>query len=101
MREQQGLQQQRQASRYEDPKILYEVGSKIWVLTPTLEKTRGSKLSIFWTGPWMIVEKISKVVFIVKTMGSWNKKELAMMGMQRIKPFETASIAATEIEPGF
>ena len=47
MREQQGLQQQRQASRYKDPKILYEVGSKIRLFTLTLEKTKESKLSIF------------------------------------------------------
>ena len=99
MREQQGLQQQRQASRYVDPTIQYETGSKVWVFTPTLEKEKGSKLSIFWTGPWMILEKISDVVFIVKTIGDWNNKELAMtVGIDRIKPFEADAIPSPNLK---
>ena len=75
MRERQGIQHQRQASKYKDPRVSYETGSKVWVFTPTLEKTKGSKLSIYWTGPWVIIEKVSDIVFIVKTVGNWNKRE--------------------------
>ena len=58
-----------------------------------MEKTKGSKLSIYWTGPWIIDVKISDVVFIIKTLGNWNKKELAMkVGIDKIKQFNTDSI---------
>ena len=74
MREQQGLQKQRQASRYVDPTITYETGSKVFVFTLTLEKEKGSKLSIFWTGPWVILEKISEVVLLLKPSGIGTTK---------------------------
>ena len=47
----------------------------------------------------MILEKISEVVFIVKTIGEWNNKELAMtVGIDRIKPFEADAIPSPSLK---
>ena len=94
-----GKQHQHKALKYKDTKVSYDTGTKVLVFTPTIEKIKeGSKLSIYWTGPCNNVETISKVVFIVKTLGNRNKKELAMtVGIDRIKPFEVDSIPSPQL----
>ena len=90
MREKQLKATERQRTQYKDKEETFQVGDKVWVFTPTIKKEKGSKFSIYWTGPWVVVEKVSDVVFIVKTVGNWNKKELALtVGIDRIKRYKT------------
>ena len=51
----------------------------VWLFTPRIRPTKGKKFSIFWTGPWKIIEKISEVLFKIKTHGDWNRKELELV----------------------
>ena len=79
---------ERQSKQYDMPIRKFEVGDKVWLFTPTIKKTKGSKLTIFWTGPWIVIEKISDVVYAVKTLGDWNKKQIAVTaGIDRLKQF--------------
>jgi hypothetical protein len=65
-----------------------EVSDLVWLYTPRLQVDRGSKLSIVWTGPYVVTDKISTVLFKIKSHGRWNKNKLeAVVSIDRLKRF--------------
>ena len=88
MRRTQDATIKRQCKQYDKPATHFQVGDKVWLFTPTIKRNKGSKLTIFWTGPWIVMEKISDVVYVVKTLGEWNKRQLVITaGIDRLKAF--------------
>ena len=49
-------------------------GDLVWLFTPKINPDLGKKLSVYWTGPWKILRKISDVLFEVRSVGTWNRK---------------------------
>ena len=61
----------------------------VWLYTPVIDKTVGPKYSLYWTGPWIITEKISDVTFEIKTTGDWNlKKVKVVVSIDRLKHYK-------------
>lgn len=76
-------------------------GDRVWLFTPKTT-SRSRKLQIRWTGPWLIIEEISPVLFRIKS-GSWNTHQLEVVAaLDRLKryhdsnhPLEDASLNLT------
>ena len=65
----------RSASYYTQGSIRqFEAGDKVWLFTPRIEKTKGAKLSNPWSGPWLVQQKLSKVIYRIITLGNWNRQ---------------------------
>ena len=61
----------------------------VWLYTPIVNRTIGKKFSIYWTGPWMIIQEICDVMFRIKTMGDWNKRRIeAAVSIDRLKHYK-------------
>ena len=60
----------------------------MWLFTPKINKSVGAKFSMYWTGPWVIIKKISDVIFRIKTYGEWNKTRIeVVVGIDRLKHY--------------
>ena len=55
------MQVRRQRMQYHQERQTFRVGARVWVFFPPED----SKLGKFWSGPWVITEAVSKVVFVV------------------------------------
>ena len=62
----------------------FEAGQKVWLYTPA--KT---KAGIVWSGPWMVQEKVTNVLYSIITTGTWCKKMIAsVVSVDRLKAFK-------------
>ena len=79
----QNVYQRRQASLYQSstPTFIPEVGDKVYFYCPVAVKLlskRGyiaKKLAAQWTGPWLVQEKLTDLVYKIKTIGDKPVKE--------------------------
>jgi hypothetical protein len=53
----------RQRRRYHQDRHEFLPGEKVWLFTPAIKPGESRKLATHWSGPWMIVEPINKVLF--------------------------------------
>ena len=55
-------QVRRQRKAYNSERRLFEVGCKVWLFSPP----NNTKLGRFWSGPWIVTEKLSDVVVAIR-----------------------------------
>ena len=61
---------------------------QVWLFTPIIDKTRGKKHSCFWSGPWLVQEVVSDVLFKIKTDGNWNRGRIDIIAsIDRLKRY--------------
>ena len=51
----------------------FSAGDKVWLFTPRIDKEKGAKLTNPWSGPWLVQQKLSKVIYRIITLGNWNR----------------------------
>ncbi len=61
-------------------------GDLVWLYTPRTKHT-SRKLALYWTGPWEIIEKLSPVLYRIRS-GSWNANQVEIAaGLDRLRRF--------------
>jgi len=56
----------RQQKIYTQPQIRYKPGDKVWLFNPALSTQTGRKLVRPWTGPWIVSQEISPVLYEIR-----------------------------------
>jgi len=74
----------RQQRAYKGVEWRLLVGDKVWMFNPSLTSTLGKKLSICWTGPWIVQEIISPVLFRIQAL---NSDITHIAPIDRLKPY--------------
>ena len=65
----------RSASYYTQGSIAkFKPGDKVWLYTPRIDKEKGAKLTNPWSGPYLVQQKKSEVLFQILALGNWNKQ---------------------------
>lgn len=60
----------------------------VWLFTPVINPNKGRKHSVYWSGPWRVVEKLSTILFKIRTEGDWNKRKLEIVvSIDRLKRY--------------
>lgn len=66
----------------------YVVGAKVWLFTPRLQKNVSPKMQSGWTGAWIIIKKVSAVLFTIKAL-EWSVTELIVTAsLDRLKLYK-------------
>lgn len=65
-------------------KVLFEEGQKVWLFKPRREKGRAPKFQSNWEGPFLVIRKLSDVVYCVQKSAKHKKK---VMHADRLAPF--------------
>ena len=88
----------RSESRYTQPSLnSFKPGEKVWLYTPAIDKKKGSKLTIPWTGPWLVQEKVSNILYNIITTGTWSKRTIAtLVSVNRLKKFKEKTDVQSE-----
>ncbi|EFN71499.1 hypothetical protein EAG_05899, partial [Camponotus floridanus] len=64
--------------------ILFQEGEKVWFFNPRRIKGRAPKLQSNWEGPFVVVKKLSDVVFCIQKSVKHKKK---IVHADRLAPF--------------
>ncbi|MES9880251.1 MAG: RNase H-like domain-containing protein [Sedimenticola sp.] len=86
VRENLQMAHQRQKDRY-DQKMSgksYEVGDHVWLHEPAVKVGRTRKLHSPWCGPFVVLKRITEVVYRIKRLGKPTKK---VVHFNRLKPY--------------
>ena len=68
----------------------FKAGELVWLYTPKIDRKLGAKLSNMWSGPWMIQEKVSDVLYQIITHGKWNKKIVTtLVSVDRLQKYKS------------
>ena len=65
---------ERQRRLYNSERKLFTVGAKVWLFTPVTKPSKSRKLSIFWTGPWIVEKKINQVMYEIAPAPEMERK---------------------------
>ena len=66
-----------------------EEGDLVWLYTPKVTPGECKKLTCYYSGPWEVLKKVSDVLFLVRTCGSWNCKPIEVTAsIDRLKRYE-------------
>ena len=85
--------QLRTAKAYHDRRqkgLNFEAGASVWLYDPKVKKGVSPKLDARrWSGPWIIVRKISVCVYVIRKAGTGATK---VVNVDRLLPYVTRSI---------
>jgi len=78
----------RNRRHYHQEQKLFVEGQRVWLFTPIVDKSKGAKFTQYWSGPWMLMEQISPVLYRIQPHPSWKtiKKEM-VVSVDRMKVF--------------
>ena len=71
----------------------------VWLFTPRVKKPKVSvkKYSSFWAGPFKIITQLSDVMFLIRTEGEWNRRQLELVAsIDRLKRYYADPYHPTE-----
>ena len=71
----------------------YEIGNKVWLWNPTVQKGNVKKLSSLWHGPFTIIEKCGPVNY---RLAVENRRIPSMVHHNRLKPYVDRTLPPTE-----
>ena len=92
-RETQGATIEKTKSYYQDQVSQgeFDEGKLVWLYTPRIKKGESRKLHSSWTGPWVVVNKVSEVLRRIRTQGDWNRRILEVVAsVDRLKEYREA-----------
>ena len=58
---------------YNQPKNTFEIGSKVWLLTPVTRPGQRKSFLSPWSGPWTVDAKINEVVYRILPHHTWSR----------------------------
>ena len=88
MKKKTGMQQERQKEYY-DKKVYgepFSVGDHIWPHSPVVPCGKSRKLHHPWTGPWLIVNKLSDVVCWLQSLTGRRKRAVVHFDQLKLCP---------------
>ena len=72
---------------YQGLKHRYAPGSKVWLFTPRIKPGSGKKATVFWSGPWTVVNEVNPLVYEISPHPVWVKKSNEIVTIDRLKPY--------------
>ncbi len=82
----------RQRRSYHQEKKLFVVGAKVWLFTPVTKRHDSRKLTLFWSGPWNILEKVNDLSYrIIPAVEMESGKPETTVSIDRLKAYHTGT----------
>ena len=78
----------------------YEVGSHVWVLFPQVPRGKSKKLYRPWSGPFVVVKRLSNMTYRVQDCN--NRRKRMVVHFNRLKPYRvqtTVKVKAKDKPP--
>ena len=72
---------------YQGLKHRYAPDSKVWLFTPRIKPGVGKKATVFWSGPWTVVNEVNPLVYEISPHPVWVKKNNEIVTIDRLKPY--------------
>ena len=73
---------------YNQPKNTFDIGSKVWLLTPVTRPGQRKSFLSPWSGPWTVSAKINEVVYKILPHPSWSRtRSSETVTVDRIKRY--------------
>ena len=63
----------------------------VWLFTPKVPLGTSKKLHNPWTGPWVIKEVVSELLFRITTTGAWSRKSITIVtSIDRLQRYQVS-----------
>ena len=72
---------------YSDPKNMFHVGQRVWLLTPIMTPGQRKTFRSPWTGPWTITKAINDVTFEIAPHPLWSRRKCEIVTSERLKHY--------------
>ena len=72
---------------YSDPKNMFHVGQRVWLLTPIMTPGQRKTFKSPYTGPWTITKAINDVTFEIAPHPLWSRRKCEVVSSERLKPY--------------
>ena len=67
---------------------ILEPNDLVWLYTRANNKNKGKKFQTPWSGPWIVTNRISNVLYHIQPHGNWNKnKFLVLAAIDRLRRY--------------
>ena len=77
----------RRRYHYNHPKRLFNVGDKVWLLTPIIRPGQRKSFISPYTGPWTVSERVNEVVYKIDPHHQWSRKGAEVVTVDRLKRY--------------
>ena len=72
---------------YSDPKNMFHVGQRVWLLTPIMTPGQRKTFRSPYTGPWTITKAINDVTFEIAPHPLWSRRKSEVVTAERLKAY--------------
>ena len=72
---------------YNQPQFVFNIGEKVWLLTPVITPGQRKSFRSPWTGPWRISAKINEVVYEIEPHSKWSHRSSQIVTVDRLKKY--------------
>ena len=84
---------ERRRQSYLKAKQGYQSGDRVWLLTPVSKPHVARKLQDHWSGPWLVLNKLSEVLYEIKAPEHWKiMKHVQVVSVDRLAPYPKAAV---------
>ena len=80
--------ERRRRFHYNNPKRLFNLGDKVWLLTPRIPPGERKAFRSPYTGPWTITRRINEVVYEISPDPRWSRKKSEVVTVDRLKKYQ-------------
>jgi transposase InsO family protein len=77
----------------------FDEGDKVWLYTPPVGAHVSRKFHLGWTGPWTVVERITRTVYLLHPEEEWEFKSPLIISGDRLKPYFVPEERKAQYEP--
>ena len=72
---------------YNQPQFVFDLGQKVWLLTPIITPGQRKSFRSPWSGPWVICRRINEVVYEISPHRSWSHRSNQVVTVDRLKKY--------------
>ena len=72
---------------YSHPSRTFQVGQKVWLLTPVVRPGQRRTFISPWSGPWTIKEIKNAVTYKISPHHTWSRTKCEVVAADRLKPY--------------
>lgn len=72
---------------YNNPKRLFEIGDKVWLLTPRIPPGERKAFRSPFTGPWTITRRVNEAVYEIAPDPKWSRQRSEVVTVDRLKKY--------------
>ena len=80
--------ERRRRFHYNNPKRLFNIGDKVWLLTPRIPPGERKAFRSPYTGPWTVTRRINEVVYEISPDPRWSRKKSEVVTVDRLKKYQ-------------